>query len=456
MHALKHHSRRFAKDNDWLVSRYKYRTDEICATVSFQASHFGETPPTARELREVAHFANDGIQRDALNNQMESLLKKLKACGHKMKTSYLNISMERRKLLAHLASPMIEDPTWFLTLSSADRYWPDLFYAILAPESLDKFTSLLNEKEHPESLEKFKILQNSLPGDACVRDMEFSLFQEYFKYISYAKRTKILSENPVVACQMFRSRIDNILEHILKGSCNPVGFLRDFWIRFELQNRGSLHAHIILWAWLISCHDDTWWTGDELSALVLGNIIASDGNNVKITEREAHLAGLILECKCSESSNCKMMLSSHLCNKNESNEISYTDNIVEDEMQDFIPVNEQEDAEKIRIRAARQLLADIASQYINATMPCKANGFNPTDPTPNTKMLKPDSIEHASLRMFNFDDICSKYEITAADDIDSDNVEQEMERELYDMYTSVQLHLEEHTFTCFKKGCFCR
>lgn len=120
-----------------------------------------------------------------------------------MKTSYLNISMERRKLLAHLASPMIEDPTWFLTLLSADRYWPDLFYTILAPEIFDIFSSLLNEKEYPDNLEKLKILKNSLPDDACVRDMEFSLFQEYFKYILYAKRTKFYLKTQLLCVKCF-------------------------------------------------------------------------------------------------------------------------------------------------------------------------------------------------------------------------------------------------------------
>jgi hypothetical protein len=40
-----------------------------------------------------------------------------------MKTSFMNILRERRHLLAHLSSPVMDDPTFFVTLSSADLYW---------------------------------------------------------------------------------------------------------------------------------------------------------------------------------------------------------------------------------------------------------------------------------------------------------------------------------------------
>jgi len=54
---------------------------------------------------------------------MERMMKKLIAYGSKMKTSFVNIMHERRHLLAHLTSPEMDDPTWFITLSSADLHW---------------------------------------------------------------------------------------------------------------------------------------------------------------------------------------------------------------------------------------------------------------------------------------------------------------------------------------------
>jgi len=204
-----------------------------------------------------------------------------------------------------------------------------------------------------------------------------------------------------------------------------------------LQNRGSLHAQIILWVWLQYYYDNTWWTGDELSALVMGNIISTDGNEEKIAHREALIAEIL----------------------NDTDKSIDIDNIADEDAdadEVFKPINELEDGNKARVRAARQLLADIAEQYVNATMPCKADGFSPTDPIPNTKMLKPDSIDHASLRTFNYNEICSKFDGADTADIEFEEISEKMDQELYDIYTSVQLHLEEHTFTCFKKGCYCR
>jgi len=191
-------------------------------------------------------------------------------------------------------------------------------------------------------------------------------------------------------------------------------------------------------------YHNTWWTGDELSALVLGNVIASDGKYEKLEKREDLIAELVVDFKNSEIPKEKIMqpVSEILIETETANM-----NMIADEHGDDV---------KNRVRAARQILARIASQYVNATMPLKEGGFDPEDPTPNTKMLPPDSINHASLRTFNYDDLCSKYDDLPDEEFRLECVNEEMEKELYDMYTSVELHLEEHTSTCFKKGPYCR
>ena len=73
-------------------------------------------------MRNVANFGIAGNTRNRVE-EMETIMKKLKSFGSKMKTTFLNIQQERRHLLAHLTSPFMDEPTWFATLSSADLYW---------------------------------------------------------------------------------------------------------------------------------------------------------------------------------------------------------------------------------------------------------------------------------------------------------------------------------------------
>lgn len=58
------------------------------------------------------------------------------------------------------------------------------------------------------------------------------------------------------------------------------------------------------------------------------------------------------------------MLSSDLCKKSELMETPYAANNVEDEWQGSTSLEENDDAEKTRIRAARQPLADILRRNI--------------------------------------------------------------------------------------------
>ena len=109
-----------------------------------------------------------------------------------MKTSFMFIKKERRKLLARLSSPVLSDPVWFLTLSSADLYWPELWKAIYPEKTMEECKSL-----------------------------------------SYKESQKALRDNPVMACRMFRSRIDNILKCIIKGNSHPIGYLVDSWFYYS-------------------------------------------------------------------------------------------------------------------------------------------------------------------------------------------------------------------------------
>ena len=121
-HLLRHSSRRFAQDFTWLSCRYRYRTRKVSSSVAYAAAGL-QDQPTIQNIMNVASHARDGINRNRNQIEMEGLMKKLISYGSKMKTTFINIMHERKHLFAHLSSPELTDPTWFITLSSADLYW---------------------------------------------------------------------------------------------------------------------------------------------------------------------------------------------------------------------------------------------------------------------------------------------------------------------------------------------
>ncbi|XP_034245752.1 uncharacterized protein LOC117647887 [Thrips palmi] len=88
-------------------------------------------------------------------------------------------------------------PTVFLTLSSADYYWPD-FFRLLG----------------------YNVL-----------------------HLTMSERRKLLSENPLLFESFFVKRCTYFMEECVKHKFN----VKDFWYRFEYQHRGSIHLHGLLW-----------------------------------------------------------------------------------------------------------------------------------------------------------------------------------------------------------------
>ena len=91
-------------------------------------------------------------------------------------------------------------PTLFLTLSAADLYWPNL-------------------------LKKFGINDQS--------------------NISIYEKKKLLSENYDIAASFFKRRLESVIKYFYESKC--LGEVTDHWFRIEFQNRGSPHAHGMIW-----------------------------------------------------------------------------------------------------------------------------------------------------------------------------------------------------------------
>ena len=101
-------------------------------------------------------------------------------------------------------------PTFFFTVSAADMKWPEVIQNIAK-----QYGQIYTDQE--------------------VADLSFE------------ERSKWLRQNPVTAARHFQFRLDTFFKSFLKSSAHPLGEIVDYAIRIEFQNRGSPHAHCVLW-----------------------------------------------------------------------------------------------------------------------------------------------------------------------------------------------------------------
>ena len=97
-------------------------------------------------------------------------------------------------------------PTFFLTLSAADRKWTEFIEAIC----------IQNKRDIPHELD----------------------YQSFYQ---------LMNDNIVTATRMFDKRLRDFLNIIVKGPSQPLGKVIDYFGRIEFQARGWPHWHGILW-----------------------------------------------------------------------------------------------------------------------------------------------------------------------------------------------------------------
>jgi biopolymer transport protein ExbD len=102
------------------------------------------------------------------------------------------------------------NPTFFVTLTSADMLWPDMIQ-VIARQFGENFT------------------------DEQVREM------------SSSERLQWLRRNPVTAARHFDYRLNLFINQVIKSRAEPIGHVTDYCIRIEFQQRGSPHAHMLFW-----------------------------------------------------------------------------------------------------------------------------------------------------------------------------------------------------------------
>ncbi|KAJ8042024.1 hypothetical protein HOLleu_12988 [Holothuria leucospilota] len=102
-------------------------------------------------------------------------------------------------------------PTYFMSLSAADTRWTDLI-GILG--------KLIDKKEYSKSE-----LQN----------------------MDWASKTRLIQSDPVTCVRFFDHRLQVFMNNVLKSSLQPIGKVKDTFTRIEFQQRGSPHAHLMVW-----------------------------------------------------------------------------------------------------------------------------------------------------------------------------------------------------------------
>ena len=107
-------SQRFASNIQFLFARYRFRNRKSAGSLAFVAGKNRKEQPAvplnAGNLRAAADYAAAGSCRSQHEAEMESLLRIVRTFGSSLKTTYMHIAAERRKLLATLASPVMTAP----------------------------------------------------------------------------------------------------------------------------------------------------------------------------------------------------------------------------------------------------------------------------------------------------------------------------------------------------------
>ena len=496
-HTLLESRNRLSGSKQWIFPRYKQSCSRNANSVAFVADKVGDKTPNLSELYAAGRHAEAGVNRKRLDTDVEKLLQKLSTFGGSMKTTHYHIRRARKHFMVRLASAEMSSPTWFITLSSADLYWPELWVAIAASKG---------------------------------QKMSF----ETAAQTSFADRCKLLDDNPALACRLFKSRIDCILQYIFRGEAHPIGYLVDWWFRVEFQNRGSLHIHAILWALLH--YRGKWYNGDEMSKMMTNknNTVSKEPeHNVVVTPSATDDSSAFAEVNVaatpsaadessafaqdmqeinsvkgplSNNTETSLLFTEQLYrsaeNANANNATSCTplvekqchdisnistrvyDSVVDVESESDsdssssikeckVEINDSDSSDSdfdIEISSSTRVnrdskttvpldddfkpvsgsfltkieLAEMISQYMNANMPtAESCGFDPNDMAFNNHSIKHDSLDHASLE-----------QKTIPDGFDYEFCNPREQRDLLNLIRSFQVHC--HRDTCFKKSCLCR
>ena len=97
-------------------------------------------------------------------------------------------------------------PTFFVTLTANDLHWP----------------------------EYFKLVDPNLSIEQIVQ-------------MTSSQKLALLRKHPLHAVMFFERRLDSFIKNVIMSNEQPLGVVKDHWMRIDFQMRGSPHVHSFWW-----------------------------------------------------------------------------------------------------------------------------------------------------------------------------------------------------------------
>ncbi len=138
--------------------------------------------------------------------------------------------LEKRKKDLMAMIRQLGCPTWFVSLSAADTHWIELLRIL---------GKLVDKKDYT---------------DQQLQEMD------------WPERTRLIRSDPVTCARFFDHRLQLFINNVLKHELNPIGKIKDSFVRIEFQQRGSPHAHIMFWVEDAPTHKDS--SPEEIASFV--------------------------------------------------------------------------------------------------------------------------------------------------------------------------------------------
>jgi hypothetical protein len=195
-HLLQFYDRRFmVPDFIFYCMNYLQRKRAMGACIAMKKnSSYVDLSTFCTDVTDIAHMTLDNLK---------SHISRISPFYASERGTSAYFKREKRTLISLIQNTQLiygKSPTWFLTLSAEDRYWPEFF--------------------------------NALNVNEC-------------EVLDSKQRVALLNEYPDVAAGIFERKLTEMLVFLEKSEV--IGKVSKYWYRIEFQMRGSPHAHILIW-----------------------------------------------------------------------------------------------------------------------------------------------------------------------------------------------------------------
>ena len=107
-----------------------------------------------------------------------------------------------------------------------------------------------NESEESRQKRLTQMRKNSKKNEYSDNELE---------NMNWEEKCRLIQSDPVTCARHFDYQFSQFLKHCLMSSAAPLGKIADWFYRFEYQQRGSPHIHMLIWledAPVFGCDDD--------------------------------------------------------------------------------------------------------------------------------------------------------------------------------------------------------